>query len=498
MSLRRSLVSSHVTSPALIKIKSQHTQPRRRKKETEMGKIPPSLRSSRFPITTLLKNPPSSQPPSQNPHHFPKKITKKNPTKTLTPQIQNPKPPILTSPNLSTAKSLFTSLTKTNTPLDLKSCNSILQSYTSTSPSIQDSISLLNHMIKIHPSFSPDRSTFHLLLIHSCKLPDPTLSSVHQTLNLMNSNGYPPDKITADIAVRCLCSSGREEHAIDILKEVSTKHELPDTYTYNFLIKHLIRNRNLSFVNSFINEMRDLFNVKPDLVTYTIMIDNVCNSKNLREATRLLGVLSEEGFKPDCYVYNTIMKGHCMLSQGGEVLRVFKKMQEEGVEPDLVTYNTLIYGLSKSGRVKDARKFLGVMAEMGHFPDAATYTSLMNGMCREGNALGALALLGEMEAKGCSPNSCTYNTLLHGLCKLRFLDKGVELFGVMKEARMELETGSYGTFVRALCRSGRVSEAYEVFDYAVESKSLSNVTAYSTLESTLKWLKKAREQGLAV
>jgi len=123
---------------------------------------------------------------------------------------------------------------------------------------------------------------------------------------------------------------------------------------------------------------------------------------------------------------------------------------------------------------------------------------LMNGLCREGNALGALQLLEEMEAKGCSPNSCTYNTLLHGLCKARMLGKAMELYGVMKAGDVKLETGSYGTFLRTLCRNGRVAEAYEVFDYAVESKSLKDVVAYSTLESTLKWLKKAKEQGLAV
>ena len=98
--------------------------------------------------------------------------------------------------------------------------------------------------------------------------------------------------------------------------------------------------------------MRECFEIKPDLIAYTILIDNVCNRKNLREATRLLQLLSEDGFKPDCYVYNTIMKGYCMLSQGSEVLWVYKKMKEEGAELDLVTYNTLVFGLSRSRRVK--------------------------------------------------------------------------------------------------------------------------------------------------
>lgn len=459
------------------------------------------MRGAKLPINTLVNKTPS-QPQSLTgnpPYWAAKKSPKKKPTKL--PSEVTPQLPAITfnSPNLSEAKTLFNQLISTpgKTPFDLKLCNSVLESFSSRA-SLQDSIFFLNHMIKTHPSFSPDSSTYNVLLVLSCKATDFSISSVHQVLNYMSSQGFPPNKVSTDIAVRTLCSCGREEDAIELVKDLSGKDLLPDSYTYNFLVRQLARNRELSTVNSFIKEMREALGIKPDLVTYTIMIDNVCNRKNLREATRLLGVLSEEGYKPDCYVYNTIMKGHCMLSQSEEVLDVYKKMKDEGVEPDLVTYNTLIYGLSKSGRVKKAKEFLGVMTEMGHFPDAVTYTSLMNGMCREGDALGALALLGEMEAKGCNPNVCTYNTLLHGLCKARLLDKGIELYKVMQEGGMKLETGSYGTFMRALCRNGRVAEAYEVFDYAVESKSMTDVAAYSTLESTLKWLKKASEQGLTV
>ncbi|KAI5684049.1 hypothetical protein M9H77_05277 [Catharanthus roseus] len=469
-----------------------------------MGKLPPSFRNAKLPMTALLKKPNSAvlaeqQSSSQKPHYLAKTTPVKKPKKTQ-PEAAIQVPQVnFNSHNLSDAKTLFNQLVAApgKLPFDLKFCNSIFQSF-SLSASVQDSIFFLKHMIKAHPPFSPDRSTYHVLLVQSCKAPDLSLSSVHQVLNFMSGQGFPPNKVSLDISVRTLCSSGREEHAIELVKELSARDLPPDSFTYNFLVKHLVKNRELSTVNSYIKEMRECFDVKPDLVTYTIMIDNVCNKKNLREAMRLLGVLSEEGYKPDCYVFNTIMKGHCMLSQSSEVLEVYRKMLEEGVKPDLVTYNTLIYGLSKSGRVKEAKKFLRVMAETGHFPDAVTYTSLMNGMCREGDALGALALLEEMEAQGCTPNACTYNTLLHGLCKARLLDKGIQLYKVMKEGNMELETGSYGTFLRALCRNGRVPEAYEVFDYAVESKSMTDVAAYTTLESTLKWLKKAKEQGLAV
>nr|GLL38560.1 pentatricopeptide repeat-containing protein At2g17670 [Ipomoea trifida] len=380
-----------------------------------MGKLPPSMRSSAsFALTNLLKTPASSQKPQVIPRSSKKKpqviqqFPKKKPQ--LNPQSRSQSPIVtFTSPSLSEAKTLFTSLISDpkKAPSDLRFYNSILQSFSSVS-TLQDAIFFLNHMVKTHPPFSPDRSTYHVLLIQACKSSDESLSPVYQILNLMNTNGFPPNIVSTDISVRALCISGREEHAIELVKDLCSKNSPPDSHTYNFLVRHLCKNRSVSTMNGFVRDMKEEFSIKPDLVTYTIMIDNVCNNKNLREATRLLGVLSEEGYKPDCYVYNTIMKGYCMLSTGGEVLDVYKKMLDEGVKPDL----------------------------------------------------------------------------------------GVELYGMMKQSSMKLETGAYGTFVRSLCRNGRVAEAYEVFDYAVESKSLTDVAAYTTLESTLKWLTKAREQGL--
>lgn len=467
-----------------------------------MGKLSPSFRSA---ISTAIVNKPPHPPAAPSllsgeirslSKKRPPKHSRENQSAQSSGHGEKPKlPTLFKSASLADAKKLYSSfINTTKAPLDVRFYNSLLRSYASIA-SLNDSISFLRHMSKVQPSFSPERSTFHVLLSTSGTGTDSSLASVRQILNFMVTQGFNPDKATTDIAVRSLCSAGLIDEAVELVREFSQKHSPPDSYTYNHLVKQLCKSRSLSTVYDFIEEMRSSCGATPDLVTYTILIDNVCNGKNLREVTRLVSVLAKEGFKPDCFLYNIIMKGYCMLGRGVEAIGVYKKMKEEGLEPDVVTFNTLIFGLSKSGRVKDARKFLDIMAEMGHFPDAVTYTSLMNGMCCEGDALGALSLLEEMEAKGCSPNSCTYNTLLHGLSKSRLLDRGIELYGLMKSSDMKLEVASYATFVRALCRSGRIAEAYEVFDYAVESKSLTDVTAYSTLEITLKALKKAGEKG---
>nr|KYP32698.1 Pentatricopeptide repeat-containing protein At2g17670 family [Cajanus cajan] len=187
----------------------------------------------------------------------------------------------------------------------------------------------------------------------------------------MLSSSLAPDAATVDITVRALCSASRLDHIVQLLKEFASKHCPPDTFTINHLLKHLCKSRPLSSIYAFIDEMCYDFALKPDLVTYTILIDNVCNSKNLREATRLVVVLHREGFKPDCFLYNTIMKGYCALSRGREAIEVYNKMKEQGVEPDLVTYNTLIFALSKFERVSEAKKLLrvgreGLLPRRGH------------------------------------------------------------------------------------------------------------------------------------
>ncbi|CAF2038322.1 BnaA09g09230D [Brassica napus] len=455
-----------------------------------MGKIPSSFRS--LTSTQLIKKPTPPPPPrnSQNritgTHH------------------DSPKPPHTThsrnpfkSPNLSSAKSLFNSIAATSkTPLDTKFHNSVLQSYASIA-SVDDAVNLFHHILKSQPTFSPEPSTFNILLSHACRSPDSPLSNVHRVLNLMVNSGVAPNNVTTDIAARSLCESDRITDAKDLVMELSEKHSPPDMFTYNYLLKQLCKYESLNAVYEFRDKMKESFNVKPDLVSYTILIDHVCNSKNLREAMKLVSDLGVDGFKPDCFVYNTIMKGFCTLSKGSEAVGVFKKMKEDGVEPDRITYNTLIFGLSKSGRIEEARKYLQTMDEAGYEPDAVAYTALMNGMCRKGASLGALSLLEEMEARGCAPNDVTYNTLLYGLCKGRLMEKGIEFYEMMRSKGLKLESYAYATLVRALVRSGKVAEAYEVFDYAVESKSLSDASAYATLETSLKWVKKAKEQGLA-
>jgi hypothetical protein len=79
-----------------------------------------------------------------------------------------------------------------------------------------------------------------------------------------------------------------------------------------------------------------------------------------------------------------------------------------------------------------------------------------------------------------------------GLCKNKKLGKDVKVDKCMVVTGMKLESPAYASSVKVLCRSGSVDDAYEVFYYAIQTKSFTEVTAYSELEDSLKWLSKMK------
>ncbi|KAG6767092.1 hypothetical protein POTOM_028271 [Populus tomentosa] len=213
----------------------------------------------------------------------------------------------------------------------------------------------------------------------------------------MVNNKFKPNQVTIDVAIRSLCSIGRVDYIVLLVKEFSLKHSKPDIFTYNFLVKSLCKSRILNSVYSFIDEMKNIFNIKHD----------------------------------------TIIKGYYMLSKGIEAVRIYKQMKEEGVLPDLVMYNTLNFGLSKCVRVSEAKKFLKIMVELGRFADVVTYTSLMNGMCREEDVLSAMALLmlnngialyGVMKKDSMKLKAASYATFVMALCREGRVVEAYEVF----------------------------------------------------------------------
>ncbi|KAL0543468.1 hypothetical protein IC582_018564 [Cucumis melo] len=175
-----------------------------------MGKLSPSFRS--ILSTSVIHKPTLSPaaPPLSSKKPTPKP-SRKTPSGQSSGHPVKPKlPTVFKSASLADAKKLYSSFISTSkAPFNLRVHNSLLQSYASIA-TLNDSISFLRHMSKVQPSFSPDQSTFHILLSTSENRPDSSLASVRKILNFMVTNGFNPDKST----LKSLKNAREQAHAV--------------------------------------------------------------------------------------------------------------------------------------------------------------------------------------------------------------------------------------------------------------------------------------------
>ncbi|TQD87139.1 hypothetical protein C1H46_027279 [Malus baccata] len=85
-----------------------------------------------------------------------------------------------------------------------------------------------------------------------------------------------------------------------------------------------------------------VYNMKPDLVTYTVLIKGVSELGRLDDALVFLFQSIKNGFLSDVVTYCTLIDGCCKQKHVLAGLWIFEMMRISGVNPDIAIYNVLI------------------------------------------------------------------------------------------------------------------------------------------------------------
>jgi leucine-rich PPR motif-containing protein len=88
--------------------------------------------------------------------------------------------------------------------------------------------------------------------------------------------------------------------------------------------------------------------VRPDAISYTILMDGHCLAGRMKEAMKLLDDMVRVGLKPNATSYNTLLHGYCRA-------RLFREMLSNEVRPGIVSYTTVLQGLFRSGKFSEAK-----------------------------------------------------------------------------------------------------------------------------------------------
>ncbi|KAL4597154.1 hypothetical protein ACB092_12G215300 [Castanea dentata] len=298
--------------------------------------------------------------------------------------------------------------------------------------------------------------------------------------------GYQLDHIILNTLVKGLCLRGNISGAVSLVEEMENKGYQPNAITCGTIINGLCKNgqtgvaiRLLRMLEKRIFEQNVVLllmlilgspskGIQPNVVTYSCIIQELCNSGRWREAATLLNEM----------VQRKIMPNKGMLTEAKEVIEVVKAfniMVEKVCVLDVFSYNILINGYCKSRKMDEAMCLFLEMSNKGMIIDVVTYNTLICGLC---------------QTKGWT---VIYNILIDGFCNVRELTTAREIFSGLLAKGLQPNVQTYNIMIKRFCKNGLVDEANELLEKMDSNGSLQ----HSETSNATKYLKIMVDKGFS-
>ena len=186
------------------------------------------------------------------------------------------------------------------------------------------------------------------------------ISSNHQI-----DNPLSPTIIPVNSALSALIAANKPELTPIVISWAESQNLPLETYTFNILLKPLVRNGNQAQIQSHLAQMAE-HNCPPDVATFTIILNGLVSNKHsdfrslpnkAQESTitSILKDMEDKGLPPNAHTYTTLLGG---LLDGKSVLRHFED--------------------SSTNNILAARTILAHMHDRKIFPSPHIYTILIS------------------------------------------------------------------------------------------------------------------------
>ncbi|KAK9940070.1 hypothetical protein M0R45_016745 [Rubus argutus] len=187
--------------------------------------------------------------------------------------------------------------------------------------------------------------------------------------------------------------------------------------------------KGLDFLNGEIRKSRELVEemasrgIKPDIITFNIMVDACGKRWNFSELDLMLPLMEKEGVAFDVKTYQFLIDGFTSLV--GE-------MHEKGLKVETHVYNLIINSYCRMRSLESALSLFSKMAERRTFQNADTYWFLINGLCKVGDMELAMQYVNEMQNKGFKIDHLVFNILADGFRNKGMTNEVFELQALME------------------------------------------------------------------
>lgn len=279
---------------------------------------------------------------------------------------------------------------------------------------------------------------------------------VDEAMGLMREMGLIdlfPDIITYTAMIKGLCAVGKLEEACGLIKSMKRHGCQPNAVVYSIVLDGIVKFGSLDRSLELLAEMeKESGNCKPNVVTYTSLIQYLCEKGQSLEALSILDRMKSFGCTPNRTTMSILIKGLCKDGHIEDAYKVTNKVAGNGVSSD-ECYSSLVLALWQIGKFKDAEMVFSMMLTRGLRPDGVASSTVIKWLCLEGRFLDAFSLYYdgiEKSEKATTMDSDIYSILYAGLCQENHTIEATKVAKLMANRGIQLETSHDDKVVKHL------------------------------------------------
>ncbi|GFV51337.1 leucine-rich PPR motif-containing protein, mitochondrial [Trichonephila clavipes] len=131
-----------------------------------------------------------------------------------------------------------------------------------------------------------------------------------------------------------------------------------DVKHFNSYLKVLVdSHKNVFSTSQFLASMENA-NIKPNKVTYMLLLQKYCDDGNLNGASEILQCLKEKGFPINEGVFNLLIKGHIKANDISGAKDILKVMRSSDLSPSAESYAALACGYAETNNIDGVKSVL--------------------------------------------------------------------------------------------------------------------------------------------
>lgn len=299
---------------------------------------------------------------------------------------------------------------------------------------------------------------------------------------VMQSDGLQPSVDVYTALVSAYGFSGLLDeafHTVDDMKSVSDCK--PDVYTYSILINCCCKLHRFDLIQHVLAEMSYL-GISHSTVTYNTIIDGYGKAQLFEQMENSLTDMIESGTcLPDVFTFNIFIGSYGNCGKIKEMEKWFDEFQLMGIRPDIKTFNILIRSYGKAGMYEKMGSVMEFMRKRFYSPTIVTHNIVIETFGRAGIMDRMEEFFLKMKHQGMKPNSVTYCSLVNAYSKAGNLKKVDSIMRQVENSDVVLDTPFFNCIINAYGQAGDVKRMGELFVTMKERNCSPDNITFSTM-----------------